>query len=287
MSPRAERALVRVNCAAFSDSLLESELFGHERGAFTGAVQAKPGLIELAEGGTFFLDEVSELPLSAQAKLLRVLEAREVQRVGSLRAKPIDVRFVAATNRDLPAAIRARTFREDLYHRLNGITVVIPPLRERVSEIRPLARAFVERACADLGRAPLSLSEEAESWLERQRWSGNIRELRNVTERAVLLCQKRRIGVEHLAIDSLGGPASEAAELHPNAPPSEPSWEAPSARAGQRDLRHDVQAYERERIVGALEACAGNQTRAARMLGISRGTMQSRLAAHGIKRPRV
>ncbi len=252
LSPRAARPFVCVDCAALSDALLESELFGHERGAFTGAGQAKPGLLETAPGGTMFLDEIGELPLKLQAKLLRAIEAREVVRVGGLRPRKIDVRFVAATNRDLEAAVGAGTFRRDLYFRLNGMTLAIPALRERPTEIAPLARAFVR----ELGgrKAPV-LSDEAVAALEAHAWPGNVRELRNAIERALLLVTGSTIGPEHL--DGLSCPSGIAA-------------------AGS----------ERERIVAALAACAGNQSRAAKMLGISRKVLIARLDQYGVARPR-
>src|SRR5579863_6833839 len=178
-SPRAPSAYVRLNCAALPENLLESELFGYERGAFTGAVTAKPGLLEIADGGTLFLDEFAELPLTVQAKLLRVLENRELTRVGGLRSRHVDVRFVSATNRDLAGQVRAGAFRQDLYFRLNGITLTIPPLRSRRAEIAPLAHQFIVEACRRVGREPLAMTDNALKFLESQSWPGNIRELKN------------------------------------------------------------------------------------------------------------
>ena len=187
-SMRSSASYVGVNCAALPGALLESELFGYERGAFTGAVQAKPGLLEVADHGTLFLDEIAELPLTMQAKLLRVLESREVTRVGGLKTRSIDVRFVCATNRDLVSLVRSGAFRQDLYFRLNGISVLIPPLRQRRPEIQPLARAFIAEACRDANRSALSITEQALAALETHSWPGNVRELKNVIERAVTLC---------------------------------------------------------------------------------------------------
>jgi two-component system, NtrC family, response regulator AtoC len=264
-SRRAQRPLVRLNCAALSETLLESELFGHERGAFTGAAQQKPGLLETAEGGSVFLDEVGELPLPVQVKLLRVLEERMVLRVGGLRPIAIDVRFIAATNRDLEAEIEAGRFRQDLYFRLNGVSLYIPPLRERRDEILPLARRFAAHASAEVERPAPAFTRAAEAQLLCYGWPGNIRELRNVVERAALLSVDGTIDTEHLPLDVPRG-----ARVVPgrSAAASSPTDE------------------ERRRILEVLEACGGNQTQAARQLGISRNTLMSRLAGYGVPRPR-
>ncbi|MCA9709618.1 MAG: sigma 54-interacting transcriptional regulator, partial [Myxococcales bacterium] len=204
LSPRGEGPFVGINCAAVSDSLFESELFGYEKGAFTGATQAKPGLLETGHRGTVFLDEVGEMPLSTQAKLLRVLETRQVMRVGGLRPRDVDVRFVAATNQDLERDAQTGRFREDLYYRLNGISLVIPPLRERTAEIPALAGLFIDEAARDAGLhegAPV-LSSDAERWLVRYAWPGNIRELRNAIGRAVILATAGVIEPEHLQPES-------------------------------------------------------------------------------------
>jgi transcriptional regulator with PAS, ATPase and Fis domain len=257
LSARSARPFVPLNCGALSEQLLESELFGHEAGAFTGAKSTKPGLLETAEGGTVFLDEVGEMPLSAQVKLLRVLEDRKVLRVGGLQARPLDVRFVSATNRDLRKEVAAGRFREDLYYRLNGITLAIPPLRERVAEIPGLAAQFIREAAGRAGMEPPSLSQEALSRLESHSWPGNIRELRNVIERAVVLRADGPIEPEHLFSD----PSRELLQSDPD------------------------QMDERTRILHALQQCAGNQTRAAKLLGISRKTLGVKMDAFGIARP--
>ena len=267
LSPRAKQPLLRLHCAALSESLLESELFGHERGAFTGAVKTKPGLLETADGGTVFLDEIGELPPSIQVKLLRVIEERKVLRVGGLTAQAIDVRFLAATNRNLEAEVARGAFRQDLYYRLNGISLVIPPLRERTGEIASLAAQFIRDASAAAGRAAPALSPAADALLRARDWPGNIRELRNACERAVLLCAGDVIEPEHLSLPPDGAPATEmqqqrAATLAPEA---------------QR---------QRDEIVDALARCAGNQSRAAKLLGISRKTLVARLDAFGLPRPR-
>ncbi|HEX8952592.1 MAG TPA: sigma 54-interacting transcriptional regulator, partial [Polyangia bacterium] len=199
MSPRASRKFLRLHCAAFTETLLESELFGHERGAFTGAQTSKPGLFETANGGTVLLDEIGELPMATQVKLLRVIEEKKVLRVGGVEPRPIDVRFVAATNRDLEAEMAAGRFRSDLYFRLNGVTLWIPPLRERREEIESLTRQFVTDACRRLNRADEpELTVDAVQRLRAYAWPGNARELRNTIERAVLLCGRGPIRSEHL-----------------------------------------------------------------------------------------
>jgi two-component system response regulator AtoC len=266
-SPRASCAFVRINCAAMPEALLEAELFGYERGAFTGAVQSKPGLVEAAHGGSLFLDEVGDMPLATQAKLLRVLESREVQRVGALEPRVIDVRFIAATNADLEARMREGTFRSDLYYRLNGITLAIPPLRDRRGEIPELVRGFIADACEAMGQAPSAISSRAMQSLETRDWPGNIRELRNAIERAVVLSRGATIDVEHVAF-------AQAAPRSTKAPPS----------AG--NLRADVEAVERARLVDALDRSAGNQTEAAKLLGISRRMLVGRLDLYGLPRPR-
>jgi DNA-binding NtrC family response regulator len=263
LSPRAGRRLVRLNCAALGESLLESELFGHERGAFTGAVAAKPGLLEVAQGGTVFFDEVAELPPATQAKLLRAIETREILRVGSVHPRPIDVRFVAATNRPLEELVARGAFRSDLYYRLAGITLTIPPLRERPREIETLARQFVADAAERAGRPPPAIGTDALARLRAHPWPGNVRELRHAMERAVVLAAGATlVTARHLRLD----PA-------PAAPPA-----APAAERGSE--------AEKQRILDALERAAGNQSRAAAMLGISRRTLINRLEQYGLPRPR-
>jgi DNA-binding NtrC family response regulator len=280
MSPRADKPFLPLNCGALTEQLLESELFGHERGAFTGAVEQKLGLLEAANEGTVFLDEVGELPMSVQVKLLRVLEERAVRRVGGLRSKPFDIRFIAATNRDLNQAIVDGRFRSDLFYRLNGISLVIPPLRQRAGEIEGLARKFVDDASKRAGQAkPPRLSDEALAWLRGQPWPGNIRELQNTIERAVLLCTGDVIGLEQLPTSMVGVAATPGVSAGGAAGGGAPGSGVAAVPAGD-------EARERQRIIDALEQCAGNQTRAAKMLGISRNTLLARLDQYGLARPR-
>ena len=253
-SRRAAGPFVRVEAAMLSEDILETELFGQGD---------KAGLFEQANGGTFFLDEVAELPLGTQSKLLRVLERGEVVRVGSAEPRKTDLRFIAATNRDLRALVGEGVFREDLYFRLNGITIEVPPLRDRREQIGELARVLLSKAAAEAGRPELELSAEAVARLESYEWPGNVRELKNAIDRAVLLSSGE-------AIDPMVLPAGE---------------HVGDAAAGAR-LRNDLAAFERQRIVEALEKCAGNQTKAAQLLGISRRTLVSRLGEYNLPRPR-
>jgi two-component system response regulator AtoC len=276
-SLRATRPFVGINCAAFSEALLEGELFGYEKGAFTGALQARPGLFEAADGGTFFLDEVGELALPTQAKFLRVLEERSVLRLGARTPRPVDARFIAATNRDLEAEVGAGRFRQDLLYRLNSLSLTIPPLRERSGELESLARSFVHAACRQLERAPLDLSPEALSLLHAHRWPGNVRELRNAMDRAVVLCTGRSIGPEYL-------PASVTAGVS-----TRPSAAVVGLIADLDPERFhaQVESLQRARIVEALAKCGGNQTQAAKLLGVARRTLVSQLVELGIPRPRA
>lgn len=309
LSPRADKPVLCVNCAGLSETLLESELFGYEKGAFTGAMQPKPGLLETAQGGTVFLDEVGEMPLVIQAKLLRVIDSRQVMRLGGLKPRPIDVRFISATNRDIEVEVQRGTFRRDLFFRLNGISLTIPPLRQRLSEIPALCEKFLSNACLDFGRNPEPvLSPRAMSLLRGYSWPGNIRELRNVIERSVVLCTGFEIGPEHLPAEKirpllaadpyevLPYPSSLAAEARPPLDPETHIRSAggPSSSSGPRGRRSyrseggrgsSRGEDERQRIVEALAACAGNQSRAAMLLGMPRRTFVAKLAMYEIPRP--
>jgi two-component system, NtrC family, response regulator AtoC len=265
-SPRAGGPFLRLNCAALSPTLLASELFGHEKGAFTGATSTQPGLLQSASGGTVFFDEIGDLPLDLQAQLLVVLERREVLPVGAVRPRQIDVRFIAATNRNLLEDVAAGAFRRDLYHRLNGVTLEVPPLRERVTEIEGLARQFAHRAATSIRRTPPAISAEVLAALRAYAWPGNIRELRTVIDRAVLLGSDGAIALADIA------PA--IAPASPAAPP-----ETTSGRIAA------VAPCEQTQIVETLARCGGNQSRAAKMLGISRNTLIARIEKYGIARP--
>jgi two-component system, NtrC family, response regulator AtoC len=294
-SERKNGPLVSLNCATFAENLLETELFGHERGAFTGALQAKPGLFETAAGGTVFLDEIGEMAPIVQARLLRVLETREVRRLGALKARPVDMRIVAATNRDLAAEVHRGTFRKDLYFRLSGLTLHVPPLRERPSEIGPLAVRFLRSATrtSGLGRE-LRLTSSALERLERHAWPGNVRELRNVIERSALLCRLGDVRPEHLLFDEMwreGDPTPQARSRDVAVPREEPDPifhpdPSPSASHSDRGIKAEMAAIERRRIAEALEKFGGNQTRTAKFLKISRRTLLKRLDSYGSSRPR-
>jgi two-component system response regulator AtoC len=285
-SPRAKGPFVGINCAALAESLLESELFGNEKGAFTGAVAARAGLFEAGSGGTVFLDEVGDLPLATQGKLLRVLEERVVTRLGSTRPRPIDVRFVAATNRDVEGDSRTGRFRSDLYFRLAGISLAIPPLRERPAEVQLMVETFVAAACRALDRAPMAVSPEALDLLRRYRWPGNVRELRNVIERAAVLCAGDTVLPEHLPPSLLNAAVPQSAPTPEAGSAPMPKTLLPGESGGGGDLQGEIKTLERARITAALERCGGNQSKAAEFLGIARRTLVSRLAEFGFPRPR-
>ena len=274
-SPRAAKPLVAVNCAALPEQLLESELFGHEKGAFTGAATAKVGRLEQAAGGTLFLDEIAEMSPLLQAKLLRVLQEREFQRVGGTRPLRADVRVIAATNRDLAAAIAQGSFREDLYYRLNVFQIHIPPLRERAEDVLPLAEAFLGELGQTMGRPAAGISRDAREWMLEYGWPGNVRELRNAIERAILLCDGGLITREHLPAGNGRTPPAPASPVPAASPPAA---RGPAGGAAALDL----DAAERDLVVRALEQAKGNKSRAARLLGLSRAQLYTRLEKHGL-----
>jgi transcriptional regulator with GAF, ATPase, and Fis domain len=265
-SPRAEGPFVALNCAALPEQLLESELFGSEKGAFTGATAARPGRIEQAAGGVLFLDEVGEMSLPVQAKLLRVLETREFQRLGGLRPLKADVRLIAATNRDLAAAIAHGTFREDLYYRLSVFEIHLPPLRERPEDIPALLEAFLGEIGRGVGRPAAGISREARDKLLAYRWPGNVRELKNAVERAVILCEGGLITGEHLPISIGRTPAPST----PAAPDAFPPGGV------------DLEAMEKSYVEQALKQAGNNKSKAARLLGLTRAQLYSRLEKYGL-----
>ena len=289
-SARAHGPFVAVNCAALSTTLLESELFGHEKGAFTGAHARQRGRIELAEGGTFFLDEVGELEPGLQARLLRVIQEKRFERVGGQQAVDANVRWIAATNRDLPAMVSEGRFREDLYHRIAVFPVTLPPLRERREDIGPLAERLLARIAPSVGRPQLCLTAEAKQTLAGWDWPGNVRELANVLERSAILAEEAEIRSEDLALFALVKPRAEPprppATIPAPPPPARPADVAPIAIGAGFEVAELAALDERARIMAALERCAGNQTRAAQLLGISRGTLVNRLTEYEFPRPR-
>ncbi len=257
-SPRRDGRFVAINCAAIPDALLESELFGHERGAFTGAVKSTPGKVELADGGTLFLDEIGDLPMPLQAKLLRFLQERVVERVGGRTEIPVDVRVVCATHRNLRDRIAEGTFREDLFYRLTEIVLTIPPLRDRGGDAALLAHAFVQRFGKANGRERMVLREDALDAIAAHRWPGNVRELENAIKRAVIMAQERTITAEDLGL-------------------------APAEEAPMLNLRHLRDEVERRAVLNAMARCDGNIVRASELLGISRPTLYDLLRRFGLR----
>jgi transcriptional regulator with GAF, ATPase, and Fis domain len=264
-SRRGDGPFIAINCAALPDQLLESELFGHERGAFTGAVAAKPGRIEQANGGVLFLDEVGEMAPTVQAKLLRVLEEREFTRLGGTRLQRADIRVIAATNRDLHGAMERGAFREDLYYRLGVFEIALPPLRERQDDLLDLAQAFVQEIGESIGRPATGMSRDAREQLLGYSWPGNVRELRNAIERAVILADGGVIRAEHLPLTARPVTAS-----------SEPALTA--IPAGGVSL----EAIERSLVARALTQARHNKSRAARLLGLTRAQLYSRIEKYGL-----
>jgi len=260
-SDRSKGPLVALNCAAIPDGLLEAELFGHTKGAFTGAIAARTGRISAADGGTLLLDEVGELPLPAQAKLLRVLQESQVTPVGSDKAVSVDIRVIAATNRDLQAMVDEGTFRADLFYRLSVIELALPSLRERRSDIPALAKHFIAKTNQKLGLAVSGLSREAEKALLSHGWPGNIRELAHAIERAVIVCREGTIGAEHIRV-------SRRRRSSPDATPES---------LADLNLRKAVDCLEERFIKTALERSGGNRTEAAALLGLNRTTLVERL----------
>ena len=277
LGPRNRRRFVTVNCSAVVETLFESELFGHKRGAFTGATDDKPGLFEMADGGTLFLDEVGELPLPVQAKLLRVLETGEVQRVGSLTPRRVDAQVIAATNRDLAAEIRNGRFRRDLFYRLNIIGIPLPPLRDRPEDIPYLTAAFVRECARRFGKPVVGLSPAGERVLSAARWDGNVRELRNVVERACILAEGEFLTERDLTGSMQQQTAATAPALAPHLGPA-----ARTAEESPTDGPALMSTVEREHIREALRRTGGNKAAAARLIGVSRRALYRRLERYGL-----
>jgi len=273
-SPRASGPFVAINCAAIPENLLEATLFGYEKGAFTGASQSQAGKFEQANGGTLLLDEISEMPLALQAKLLRVLQEREVERVGGRKPSALDIRVLATTNRDLEQMVREGRFREDLYYRLNVFPLQVPPLRERPRDILPLARHFAARMAEGAG---VQFTAEAAAALAMHRWPGNVRELENTVQRALILAGGPGVDAEHILI-SVGSPAiAQAAPAHaaPQAPVHAPT--APAQAVPEFDTPADIRSLERAHILETLRAVNGSRKLAVQRLGISERTLRYKL----------
>lgn len=263
-SPRRDRPFVKINCTTIPENLMESELFGYEKGAFTGASTSKPGRFEIADTGTVFLDEIGDVPANIQVKLLRVLQEREFERLGSNKTRQIDVRVIAATNADLRAALEHGEFREDLYYRLNVVPINVPPLRERKEDIPALAEHFVRKYAAELGSRVTGISEEALRVLRQHHWPGNVRELENVIERSLVLCTGEVLEAADIKLDATGRNSGSSEELF-----------LPDGVT--------LQEHEQDLIRKALEKAKGNKSQAARLLGLSRNALRYRLSQMGIE----
>jgi DNA-binding NtrC family response regulator len=273
LSPRADGPFVAINCAAIPDTLLETELFGHEKGAFTGASARKPGRFELAHRGTLFLDEIGDLPLALQAKILRALEEKRFERVGGTQLLHVDVRVVAATNRNLKQRVAERQFREDLFFRLSVFPIQIPPLRERSDDVVILARHFVDRFCRDMNKKTLVLSPAAIDELRTYSWPGNVRELQNCIERAVILSEGDTIHPRHLNLSF----------RQPAAPAATSPWDQVDLSGTLADaLRRATTEVERRKIEQAIREAAGNKPRAADLLQVSYKTLLQKLKDYGL-----
>jgi transcriptional regulator with GAF, ATPase, and Fis domain len=276
LSPRREQPFVALNCAAIPEGLVENELFGHERGAFTGAGARKAGKMDLAHRGTLFLDEIGELPLAIQAKLLRVLEERRFERVGGTQSIDVDVRIVVATNRNLQEAIANKSFREDLYFRISAVPLTIPPLRERGNDVLLLAEHFLDKFAREFGKPGIHLSEEAKERILEYRWPGNVRELQNAIERAVILSDSSEITADTLQLQTQ---QPEPQSLPAGMLPADFSWNGTLEEVVTRS----VQATERVLLENTMRDCRWNKTRAAEKLGISAKTLATKLKSTGLE----
>jgi Nif-specific regulatory protein len=285
-SPREEKPFVRVNCAALAPGVLESELFGHEKGSFTGAVERRRGRFELADGGTLFLDEVGDLPMEVQIKLLRTLQERELERVGGNETIKVDVRVVSATNRNLEKMIEEGEFREDLYYRLNVFPINLPPLRDRLEDLPVLTNHFITKFARQMGVPAVPATPDALAKLREYNWPGNVRELENIVERAMILAKGHPLGTSHLdfgrrtGAPNQSGAVPAAAAAAPSAPIAMPVA-APTEDG--KSLAERLLDSERKEIVAAVEKSRGNIASAARQLGINRSTLYYRLRKHGLE----
>ncbi len=266
ISPRKDAAFIAVNVPALTETLLESELFGHEKGAFTGADKMKKGRFEIAHGGTIFLDEVGDIPQSIQVKLLRVLQEHQFERVGGTEKIEVDVRIIAATNKDLEQKIKDETFREDLYYRLNVVSIKIPPLRERKEDILPMIESFIEKYCKENSKEKLEISKEAIDILMKYNYPGNVRELENIIERAVVLTRGKVITLNDLPMHIKGF-----------------KEEKTLATLGKGSLTEQVEAIEKQLIFDALQESGGNQTKAGKLLGLTERNLRYKLKKYSIK----
>ena len=273
-SKRAGGPFIVLNCAAIPENLLESELFGYEKGAFTGAEKTKKGRFELAAGGTFFLDEISEMSAATQAKVLRVVEAKELERLGGTETIKVDVRIICATNKNLEDLVKSGKFREDLYYRISVFPIMLPPLRERKEDIIPLSRHFLKTFSTKMGKAPISLGKEVEKIFMLHKWEGNVRELQNVIERAVILCKRNVITAEHLP-DSIVKTSYIIEKERHNPITTLLKFDIPP-----NGLSLDV--LEKQLVTQALDKSKNNKTKAAKLLGLSRGTFRYRLQKYGL-----
>ena len=278
LSKRAKAPMISVNCAAIPESLIESELFGHEKGAFTGAVSARTGLVEAANGGTLFLDEIGELPLEAQARLLRVLQESEIRRVGSVQSQKVDVRLVAATHRDLKGLSKTGGFREDLYYRLHVIALHLPALRDRENDVLEIADTLLDRHRIRMNKEPMSFTEQARQALQKYSWPGNVRELENSLERAVILCEGNQVTTELMGIDIDLAAEKTSQEASDTADSAKAAEAAPEVAAGELSLEDYFQHFVLEHQDSMTE------TELARKLGISRKCLWERRQRFGIPR---
>jgi two-component system response regulator FlrC len=279
-SKRATGPYVALNCAAIPDTLLESILFGHEKGSFTGATKSQSGKFEQADGGTLFLDEIGEMPASLQAKLLRVLQDKMVERLGSAEPIKADVRIIAATNRNLEEQVQAGRFREDLYFRLAVFPIHIPELHKRAGDILPLADFFLKRYRLNIGRDDLVLGPSALEMLPQYNWPGNVRELENIIQRAVLLCDGDEIGAEHLEIHSQKPPNESASSHSLRENPQNGTNIASNLASSQGSSANDMNSVEREHILKVLAQVGGNRSKAVQILGISERALRYKLKSY-------